>query len=164
MYLTSTLFVFQSSFRHLNRRKPSARPFRKSHDKGRYDVTMQGNNSTDSSPEIQRQVSIDLVDTFGSVATVRGIQPAYINTENTERYSIVPKIFVIVQNKNTHRYKNNKIKKTNKKKTTKKTNKQKNNNNNNNTCFKYNLMSMFTRNFKLYYHLPHYVQIQQTTN
>ena len=32
---------------------------------------MQG-KSTDSSPEIKRQQSTDLVDTFGSVATVRG--------------------------------------------------------------------------------------------
>ena len=34
-------------------------------------MTMQG-KSTDSSPEIKRQQSTDLVDTFGSVATVRG--------------------------------------------------------------------------------------------
>ena len=56
----------------MSRRKPSStKAFRKSHDKGRYCVTVQA-NSTDSSPEIARQKSIDLVDTFGSVATVRG--------------------------------------------------------------------------------------------
>ena len=52
-------------------RKLSTKAYRKSHDKGRYNVTVQP-NSTESSPEITRQKSLDLVDTFGSVATVRG--------------------------------------------------------------------------------------------
>lgn len=55
----------------MSRRKPSQKGFRKSHDKGRYDLTL-NNDSNDSSPEVMRQKSIDLVDTFGSVATVRG--------------------------------------------------------------------------------------------